>query len=59
MVLVGHSMGGAVILEAARLLPGQVDGIVIVDTFESFDTWWTPEELKDHIQSREVLTLAP
>jgi pimeloyl-ACP methyl ester carboxylesterase len=47
VVLVGHSMGGAVILEAARLLPGQVDGIVIVDTFESFDTWWTPEEIEE------------
>jgi len=33
VVLVGHSMGGPVALEAARLLPGKVIGIVGVDTF--------------------------
>jgi pimeloyl-ACP methyl ester carboxylesterase len=33
VVLVGSSMGGPVALEAARLLPGQVIGIVGVDTF--------------------------
>lgn len=32
-VLVGHSMGGPVVLEAARRLPGRVLGIVGVDTF--------------------------
>lgn len=33
VVLVGSSMGGTVALEAARQLPGQVIGIVGVDTF--------------------------
>jgi pimeloyl-ACP methyl ester carboxylesterase len=47
VILIGHSMGGVVILEAARQLPGRVDGIVIVDAFESFDTWWTPEEIEE------------
>jgi len=32
VILVGHSMGGAVALEAARRLPGKVAGIVGVDT---------------------------
>lgn len=32
VVLVGHSMGGAVALEAARLLT-QVDAVILVDTF--------------------------
>ncbi|TVP54342.1 MAG: alpha/beta hydrolase [Halomonadaceae bacterium] len=32
VILVGHSMGGAVALEAARALP-QVQGIVLIDTF--------------------------
>ena len=32
VVLVGHSMGGPVVLEAARRLPGRVMGIVGVDT---------------------------
>lgn len=33
VVLVGHSMGGTVALEAARRLPGKVLGVVGVDTF--------------------------
>lgn len=33
IVLVGHSMGGAVVLEAARLMPQRVEGIVLVDMF--------------------------
>ena len=32
VVLVGHSMGGPVVLEAARLMPDRVKGIVLVDT---------------------------
>jgi pimeloyl-ACP methyl ester carboxylesterase len=32
VVLVGHSMGGPVALEAARLLPGRVVGLVGIDT---------------------------
>lgn len=32
-VLIGHSLGGDVILEAARRLPGRVEGLVWVDTY--------------------------
>src|SRR6185369_7504502 len=32
LVLVGHSMGGPVVLEAARRMPERVKGIVLVDT---------------------------
>jgi pimeloyl-ACP methyl ester carboxylesterase len=32
-VLVGHSMGGAVALEAARLAPARIASVVMVDTF--------------------------
>jgi pimeloyl-ACP methyl ester carboxylesterase len=35
IILVGHSMGGPVALEAARLLKGRVVGIIGVDTFKS------------------------
>ena len=35
IVLVGHSMGGNVAIEAARLLKGRVIGIIGVDTFKS------------------------
>jgi pimeloyl-ACP methyl ester carboxylesterase len=33
LILIGHSMGGAVALEAARLLKEQVAAVVLVDTF--------------------------
>jgi sigma-B regulation protein RsbQ len=32
VVLVGHSMGGAVVVEAARRMPERVKGIVLIDT---------------------------
>lgn len=33
VILIGHSMGGPVALEAARLLPDRVAGVIGVDTF--------------------------
>jgi pimeloyl-ACP methyl ester carboxylesterase len=36
VVLVGHSMGGPVIIEAARQLGKSVSGVIGVDTFKSF-----------------------
>ncbi len=33
VVLIGHSMGGSVVLEASQLLEGRVAGIVLVDAF--------------------------
>ena len=34
-ILIGHSMGGGVIAEAARLMPDKVVGIIGVDTFQN------------------------
>jgi pimeloyl-ACP methyl ester carboxylesterase len=45
VVLVGHSMGGAVILEAARRLPGRVLALVPVDTLLDVEARHTPEEI--------------
>ena len=33
VILIGHSMGGPVILEAARIIPENIKGLVGVDTF--------------------------
>lgn len=45
-LLIGHSMGGDVIMEAARLLPGRVLGLVWMDTYRQLPVRRTPEELE-------------
>ncbi len=37
VILIGHSMGGAVIAEAANLMPQRVKGLIGVDTFEDIE----------------------
>ncbi len=46
IILVGHSMGGDVILEAARQLKGQVAGLVWVDTYTQLSTPRDSEQLQ-------------
>jgi pimeloyl-ACP methyl ester carboxylesterase len=46
IVLVGHSMGGPVALEAARQLPGKVALVVGVDTMHDVEMRWPEEEFK-------------
>jgi pimeloyl-ACP methyl ester carboxylesterase len=45
LVLVGHSMGGPVVLEAARILGNRVIGVIGVDTFKSLGL--PPPRLQD------------
>lgn len=45
IVLIGHSMGGPVILEAARLMPGRVIGLVGADTFIDIEWEYTQEQM--------------
>lgn len=45
LILIGHSMGGYVALEAARLMPGRVQGIVAVDTLHSAETQITEQQV--------------
>lgn len=44
VILVGHSMGGPVSLDAAALLPGTVIGIVGVDTLHNAEFVWSADE---------------
>jgi pimeloyl-ACP methyl ester carboxylesterase len=44
VVLVGHSMGGPVVLEAARRLGDRVSGIVLVDTLLDVERRTPPQE---------------
>lgn len=54
VVLVGSSMGGPVALEAARRLPGQVVGIVGVDTFRELAKPFPPERFEPLLAQMRV-----
>ncbi|MEJ2719512.1 MAG: alpha/beta hydrolase [bacterium] len=41
VILIGHSMGGPVILETARLIPDRVIGLIGIDTFQDFEREYT------------------
>jgi pimeloyl-ACP methyl ester carboxylesterase len=43
VVLVGFSMGGAVIAETAKLLPEKITGLVLVDNLQDVEMKYTPE----------------
>lgn len=45
VVLVGHSMGGPVILEAARLMPERTAAVIPVDFFQNVNDPMTSEEI--------------
>ena len=51
VVLIGHSMGGSVIVEAARRLPGKVIGLVGADTFQEIEPEWTQEQVDEWLAS--------
>lgn len=46
VILIGHSMGGDVIAEAARQLPDRVEGLVMVDTYKQLSTRRSPEQVQ-------------
>lgn len=49
LVLIGHSMGGDVIVSAARLLAGKVVGLIWVDTYGRLGTARTFEEVEEFV----------
>ncbi|MFH2000236.1 MAG: alpha/beta hydrolase [Planctomycetota bacterium] len=53
VILVGHSMGGSVIAEAARLMPERVIGMIGIDTLENIEYPLTGEELQQMIAPLE------
>ncbi len=44
VILVGHSMGGPVALEAARLMPDRVIGVIGVDSLQDAGATYDPEQ---------------
>lgn len=53
VILVGHSMGGAVVAEAARLMPERVIGLIGVDTLENIEYSLTREEFDQMLAALE------
>ena len=49
VVLIGHSMGGPVIVEAARCLPAAVIGVVGVDTWQNVEQRRTPAQVTEMV----------
>ena len=53
VILIGHSMGGSVIAEAARLMPNRVIGLIGIDTLENIEYPMTREGLEKIIAPLE------
>jgi len=53
-VLIGHSMGGPVILEATRHIPERVIGLVGVDNFQDMGQKWPQEEFEAFLSTMEA-----
>jgi len=53
VILIGHSMGGLVIAEAARLMPNRVIGLIGIDTLGNIEYPMTHEGLKKMIAPLE------
>lgn len=51
VILIGHSMGGDVNLEAARRLPGKVIALVGVDTYQDFADRVPPEQRAKYVDA--------
>lgn len=49
VVAVGFSMGGAAVLEAARLVPGQMSGVVLVDIFQDPNAKYSQSFIEDFV----------
>jgi len=45
VVLIGFSMGGPVVIEAAKHVPGQITGLVLVDILQNIETVYSQEEI--------------
>ena len=49
VVLIGHSMGGPVVLNAARRMPGRVIGLVGADTYKIIEPEFTQKQMEEYL----------
>jgi pimeloyl-ACP methyl ester carboxylesterase len=50
VILVGHSMGGPVVIEAANLLKGKVIGLIGADTFQNLGTTLPADQVEQFLK---------
>ncbi len=50
VVLIGHSMSGIVIIEAAEIIPDKVLALIGIDTMQDFEETYTPEQIEEHLK---------
>ena len=54
VVLIGHSLGGPAVLEAARRVPGRVAGLVLVDSWVDFEQRFPAEEVEKYVSALQA-----
>lgn len=54
VVLIGHSLGGPAVLEAARHMPGRVAGLVLVDSWVDFEKKLPAEEVEKYLSALQA-----
>lgn len=50
VILIGHSMGGAVIIETAKIIPDNIIALVGIDTLRNFEEAYTPQQISKIIK---------
>ena len=53
IVLIGHSMGGPVALEAARLMPNRTLGVIAIDSLQDADAKYDPDQIAGIFEAYE------
>jgi len=53
VILIGHSMGGPVVLKAAHLMDDKVKAIITIDTFQDIEGRWSDEQFEEFIKPFE------
>jgi pimeloyl-ACP methyl ester carboxylesterase len=59
VVLIAHSMGGAVIIETSKMIPKQISGLVLVDVFHNVERKYTEQFINNWDSMAMDLVSAP